>query len=51
MAESLRSVGEMVVDGWMVELELEKEKGERRGLMGGEKAQGWTGSAPGGGGA
>lgn len=35
----------MVVEGWMMELELEKEKGEKRGLMGGEKAQGWIGSA------
>ena len=38
MADGLRGVGEMVVEGWMVE--LEKKKGERRGLMGGEKAQG-----------
>ena len=35
----------LVVKGWMMELELEKEKGDRRGLMGGEKAQRWIGSA------
>lgn len=33
MAEGLRGVGEMVVEGWMVELELGKEKGERRGIF------------------
>ena len=50
VAEGLRAVGEMVVEGRMVEPELEKQKGERRGLMGGAKAQGWTGSALGAGG-
>lgn len=50
VAEGLRAVGEMVVEGRMVEPELEKQKGERRGLIGGAKAQGWTGSALGAGG-
>lgn len=50
VAEGLRTVGEMVVEGRMVELEPEKQKGERRGLMGRTKAQGWTGSALGAGG-